>query len=293
MNDSWPLWATLRAEQIPLLPVDQQGPWSYREAVCRVGRDGPHPTQPPYCFHCQLHIKEIRAKVKQDKPWRLRDQGLCVACGQPAELLPTTMNYRVACMQAEIRNSTVARLSTRRHCQQCPTNNATTCKGSFCRGIKPRPRVRRPNCCPDTKSGKRRHCSICCAAGKDRKPKPTRQSQGAKAGAASGAARRQQQHQRRREVTPLNRAGLTVEQIAQQLAVSPTTIRKDIAALRERTKQANAAWAQKTAERRDTIRRLTDQGLSPAQIAPQIGLTEKTVLMHLKSLDTTDGASHA
>ena len=288
VNNTWPQWATLRAEQVTQLPADQRGPWAYGNSPCRVAKDGQHQPEPPYFFHCKKHLEEIQQKTKQTTPWASRDQGLYTGCGQPTEHLPKTMNHRVACVRAESTNSTVARLNTRKYCQKCSTKNGSLCRGATCRsrGQKQRNVVQGPNCCPTTRSGHRRHCSVCCSDGRQRQLDRENRTLGTKAGSRSGIARRKKRDQRRREVRKLRKAGMNMQQIARQLNVSPVTIERDITAIRAMTQATDQARAEKTARRRETVSRLREQGLTTRQIAQQVGLTEPTVRKYLTPLET-------
>ena len=288
MNNKWPQWAVLRAEQVAELPPGQRGPWEYGNSSCRITKEGQHPAEAPYFFHCGRHLVEVRQATKQTTPWPSRDQGLCTGCGQPAEHLPKTMNHRVACVRAESTNSTIARLNTMKYCQQCSAKNGNICRGTTCRSRDPEQRniVQGPNCCPTTRTGHRRHCTACCSDGKQRQRDRENHTLGTKAGSRSGIARRKKRDHRRREVRKLQRAGINKQQIARQLNVSPVTIERDITAIGAMTQAADHARAERTAQRRETVSRLSEQGLTTQQIAQQMGLTGPTVQKYLAPRET-------
>ena len=277
----------LRAEQVAKLPPDERGPWGYGNSPCRIAREGQHATEHPYFFHCQQHLHEVRQKIKQTTPWSARDQGLCTSCGKPSELLPTTMNHRVACVQAESTNSTVARLNTRKFCQHCSAKNGSLCRGRSCRGKEQKNVVQRPNCCPTTRSGKRRHCSVCCLDGQQRKlQREKKQTPDDKASAAADASRQQRPNHQKKQVTQLRKSGMNTRQIADKLNVSQCTIENDIAELRAMTRPAIEARKHRLTQRRETILYLSDEGLAPSQIAQKLELSEQTVQKYLKSGET-------
>ena len=285
MNNTWPQWATLRAEQVTQLPADQRGPWAYGNSPCRVAKDGQHQPEPPYFFHCQKHLEEIRQKTKQTKLWPSRDQGLCTSCGKPAEHLPKTMNHRVACVRAESTNSTVARLNTRKYCQKCSTKNGSLCRGATCRSRDQKQRniVQGPNCCPTTRTGTRRHCSVCCLDARQRKLERENQTPDEEADTDSGASLQQTPNQRKKQVTQLRKAGMNSRQIADKLNVSQSTIDDDIAALRAMTRPAIEAKTRRLLQRHETILYLSSQGLAPREIAQKLEIAETTVQKYLQS----------
>ena len=281
MNNTWPKWAVLRAEQVAKLPPDERGPWGYGYSPCRISNEGKHQTEFPFFFHCRKHLEDTRQKNKQTTPWPTRDQGICVGCGNPAELRPTTMNHRVACLQAECTNNTVARINTKSYCQQCSAKNGTLCNGRTCRGQQHRNRVQGPGCCPNTQTGTRRHCSVCCSATRQRKLDRQNRTLGNKAGTNSGTARRRKRDTRRSQTAALRRAGINNQQIADKLNVSLHTVERDIAGLKAMTRSAIDAKAQKTLQRWETISQLSKQGLTTKEIAQLVSVTEQTVRRNL------------
>ena len=134
MTQPWPPWATLRAEEVrTTLPPEQWGPWNNR-GPCLLSNNTtgsnqmpPHPTEVPHFFYCQAHLQAIRERNTTVRPWPARDKGRCTSCGAPAARRPVTMADPVACVQAERTNSTVARLSTKRHCDRCNPNRRRLC----------------------------------------------------------------------------------------------------------------------------------------------------------------------
>ena len=285
MSNAWPQWATLRAEQVTELPPDQQGPWAYGSAPCLISKGGEHQTEPPYFFHCTQHLEEVRQRFTQTTPWPTRDQGFCTGCGRPAVRRPITMNHRVACLQAERTNNTVARLNTRAYCETCATKNGTLCRGTECRRSERKNTVQGSGCCPVTTSGYRRHCSVCCTAAQQRKLQRENRSLGNKAGTNSGIARRRTRDERRRQVAQLRREGLSTQQIADQLSAPRRTVERDISVLQNMTRAAANARIQRLAERKETISQLRDQGLTPHEIAEQTSITVKTVRGYLEQKD--------
>ena len=129
----------LRAEEVrEKLPPEQWGPWTNR-GPCLVSNNTtdssqmqPHPTEAPHFFHCKAHLQAIRERNPTVRPWPARDKGRCTSCGAPAARRPVTMADPVACVQAERTNSTVARLSAKRHCDRCNPNRRRLCRGRMC-----------------------------------------------------------------------------------------------------------------------------------------------------------------
>ena len=153
MTKPWPEWAMLRAEEVrEKLPPEQWGPWTNR-GQCVVSNTitgssnqmAPHPTEEPYFFHCKAHLQAIRERNPTVRPWPARDKGRCTSCGAPAARRPVTMADPVACVQAERTNSTVARLSAKRHCDRCNPNRRPLCRGRICRETGQKRRVQRPD----------------------------------------------------------------------------------------------------------------------------------------------------
>lgn len=229
----WPPWATTLADDVrQLLPADQRGPWrdnlNCRQLSLLPGLvpAGTHPAEPPHFFHCRAHLEAIRRTHGTTRPWAKRDQGLCVACGEPAERKPVTMAAPVACVRAERDGATVARLMTYGYCWGCnPRNpdNLPLCRGRVCRESGRERRVQRRGCCGITRKGRRRHCADCCAAAAANlsaqvMPPATRE--------AGAAAKRKGGDERRERIRDLRRGGLDNKIIADRLGVHVRTVQR-------------------------------------------------------------------
>lgn len=292
MNQPWPKWAILRSEQIrQLLPTDEWGPWARADRICILSNTGTpsndhsaHDADNPYFFHCEPHLQAVRKRSKTVRPDPLRDEGRCKACGEPAERRSIFKAPPVMCVQAERSNSTVARLSTKAYCTTCNPSNRPFCTSRQCRATGNKRRVQLAGCCSFTRSGSHVHCAQCCSAHRAKLRERKNQTPASFASQAGLKVRYQQLRQRRFTVAKLTRKGLTAEQIAERLGVSAVTINRDRRALREMTKAANDAAAQRAAETRRRVAELSDQGHSPAEIARQIGRTPSTVRHHLREL---------
>ena len=283
MTTAWPLWATLRAEEVAQLSPDDRGPWEndHRCQVRDVDTNETHPAGPPYFFHCQRHLDQIRNRRDIVVPQTDRDGGNCIACSKPCPRHPVTMAARVACVQAEQTNSTYARFSTRKYCQRCEERNHTRCRGTDCRNTGTDNRVKEAGCCPLTQSGWRRHCEACCEARRQHFLDKHNLTQAQKAAAAAIVARRKMARERQLKIPALRRRGLTTEQMAAELAVSQATITRDLKKVREGTRAANEVHRARIAERADTIKSMYAQGMDRHQIAERMGLTPKTVATHI------------
>ena len=135
IDTAWPLWATTVPDEIRrLLLPEQWGPWggTFRcinsNFHATEGALVSHYAEPPHFFYCEAHLAAVRKSRGTTKPWAARDQGLCISCRKPAERKkPVPMQFRVACVEAERTNATVARLMTNGYCQSCnpriPTNS--------------------------------------------------------------------------------------------------------------------------------------------------------------------------
>ena len=126
IDTAWPLWATTVPDEIRrLLLPEQWGPWggTFRcinsNANATEGALVSHYAEPPHFFYCEAHLAAVRKSRGTTKPWAARDQGLCISCRKPAERKkPVPMQFRVACVEAERTNATVARLMTEGYCQK-------------------------------------------------------------------------------------------------------------------------------------------------------------------------------
>ena len=294
MSTTWPRWATLRAEAVRAeLTPDQRGPW--RENLnCRqstpvpgVAPAEPHPAEPPYFFHCAAHIDAIRRVHGTAKPLLARDQGLCISCRKPAVKRPITMGAAVACVKAEQSNSTVARLSTTRYCEDCKPARRPPCGGRTCRRTANPNRTQPAGCCSVTESGKRLHCARCCATNQDRKLQRDKSAKASRMGLASGIARRNSSDERKEKVRQMQRAGMKPAAMAQQLGVSMTTVRNHLREIRSPTEAARKANVEASNQRRQTIARMHAAGATPEDIAAQVEVTTATVKSHLRALRGT------
>ena len=233
MSTRMPAWATMRAEDVRrLLPREEWGPWARASGQC-VASDpiedtvptGFHPTEEPFFFHCAAHMEGCRRVRKPPKPWAARDQGLCILCGEPAELGSLTTNI-VACVEAERRGTTAAWILNSRHCAKCNPNNPDNfprCRGRACRETGRERRVQRGGCCGITRTGQRRHCAECCAAARANlsarvMPPVTRE--------AAAAARRTKGTARREQIRDLRRDVLANKAIADQLRINVRTVQR-------------------------------------------------------------------
>ena len=167
VDPAWPLWMTVRADEVRTLPQKEWGPWAEgRECVRGFPGQG-HSVEHPHFFHCRKHMAELRLLYSPPPPHKNRDLGLCYRCKGPSEpdrkvvLLPT-----VACAEAEKRGTTVARISTRKFCAACDPYSKPFCRGRECNKAAKLGRRRRriePNCLCQP-SRKVRHCLVCCKA---------------------------------------------------------------------------------------------------------------------------------
>ena len=287
-DDQWPTWATLRPEEIrATLPREEWGPWASNQLCIQDhrGPDGKQQAQTaeaPYFFHCRRHLEEIRQHTRTIKPWPSRDQGLCTTCGRPAKRLPLTMVDPVACAEAERTNSTVARIRTARHCQECKPGQRPYCRGQTCRqkGNKPK-QVLLPGCCSTTSSGRRKHCRRCCKAIRQNQLERTNTTQGEKAGTASATARRRRRDERRREIATLSKEGHTTAEIATQIGATTRSVTGHLAALRQMTQSARAASSAKYTARLEAMKSMRATGKSHAEIAVALGVTYATIRRNL------------
>ena len=286
MTTTWPLWATLRAEELAQISPADRGPWEndHRCQVRDVDTNETHPADPPYFFHCQRHLQRIRTRQTFVVPEKNRDQGRCIACGKPSPSHPLTMAARVACVEAERSNSTYARISTRKYCQRCEKRNHTKCRGRKCRNAAADNRVKEAGCCPLTQSGWRRHCEACCDAHRQHFLDKHNLTQAQKAAAAAIAARRKVARERQLKIPELRRRGLTTAQMAAELAVTQGTITRDLRKNREMTRPAQRIHLARAAERADSIRNMYAQGMDRNQIAEQTGVTRRTVDIHINRI---------
>ena len=238
MTKPWPEWAMLRAEEVrEKLPPEQWGPWTNR-GQCVVSNTitgssnqmPPHPTEEPYFFHCKAHLRAIRERNPTVRPWPARDKGRCTSCGAPAARRPITMADPVACVQAERTNSTVARLSAKRHCDRCNPNRRRLCRGRICRETGQKRRVQPAGCCNITKTSQRRHCAECCAAAA---ANLSAQVMPPTTIAAGTAARRALWNERRARIRGLHCEGLDNRAIAHGLGVSVRTVQRALKAAKD------------------------------------------------------------
>ena len=222
----WEPWATTLADEIrQLIPPEQRGPW--REARCIMynplvteGDLAFHDSEAPHFFYCKAQLANVRNRRGATKPWAARDQGLCIRCHEPAERTPVTMSAPVACVEAERRNTTVARLLTKRHCRGCnPGNpeNLPLCRGRVCRETGQPRRTQPKGCCGITRNSRRRHCAECCAIAAANlsaqvMPIATR--------TAGAAARKKSGDERRERIRSLHRKGTDSRDIVDIMGVS-------------------------------------------------------------------------
>ena len=229
----WSPWATTLADDVSqLLPLDQRGPWqdnlacSQSSSVHDLAPAGSHPAEPPHFFYCRAHLEAIRRTHGTTRPWPARDQGRCVACGEPAERKPVIIVAPVACVVAERAGTTVARLMTYSRCRSCnprSPDNLPWCRGRVCRETGRERRVQRRGCCGITRTGRRRHCADCCAAAAANlsaqvMPPATRE--------AGAAAKRRGGDERRERIRDLRRGGLDNKAIADRLGVHVRTVQR-------------------------------------------------------------------
>ena len=287
MNPPWPKWTTLRAEDVTALPPEERGGWE-SDRTCQIrepGKKETHPAKAPYFFHCLKHLQQARGLRIQVQPRDRRDRGECAMCGKEADRLPVTMTDRVACVEAERTNSTVARLSSRRFCTRCENMRGAVCEGRVCQEAGTQNKILRAGCCAVTKNGERRHCQTCCSARKRGLLERQNRTLGNKAGTLSGKARQKTRRERRSRVAELRRNGLSQNQIATELKVSESTIKVDLKRLREMTQAAKAAFHRKWLDRRTKVGELAQAGLDDKAIAEAVGITTETVQKHLESLN--------
>ena len=120
----WPDWATTAPENVNDLVVDDRGPWVNISGLCRYKgypeENVEHPAELPNTFYCRRHMEIIRTSTTAAKRRRSRDLGLCEKCGEPSRLMPRARTDREElCIQAEMRNLTVAGLCSTRRCRDC------------------------------------------------------------------------------------------------------------------------------------------------------------------------------
>ena len=238
MTKPWPEWAMLRAEEVrEKLPPEQWGPWT-NGGQCVVSNTitgssnqmAPHPTEEPYFFHCKAHLQAIRERNPTVRPWPPRDRGRCTSCGAPAARRPVTMADPVACVQAERTNSTVARLSAKRHCDRCNPNRRRLCRGRMCQRATGKHWVQSAGCCNITKTSQRRHCAKCCAAAA---ANLSAQVMPPTTIAAGTAARRKSSDERSERILGLHCEGLDNRAIAHGLGVSVRTVQRALKAAKD------------------------------------------------------------
>ena len=170
MTATWPKWATVRADAVrTVLPPDEWGPWA-NGGSCSRGipgvfgfEDSQHPSEPPYFFHCRSCIVGVQKGGVVPKPHPRRDLGLCVRCGEPAELDRNVVRGDpVACQIAESRGITVARLSTRKWCETCDPYSRPWCGSRSCTTSR-KHRAEPTGCCYKTRVGNLGpHCEEAC-----------------------------------------------------------------------------------------------------------------------------------
>lgn len=288
MNQAWPRWATLRAEEVrEKLPPEEWGPWAANrsctqsDALDGTAAPGLHPAEEPYFFHCRAHLTAIRRSRRTRQPHPYRDHGLCAKCGQPAEPTRTTMVPTVACVEAERRNTTVARLSTKQYCASCTPQAAPLCPGRTCSSGKAPKRVLPAGCCAMTASGKSRHCARCCEAAKSNRR--TNPQPGPSTSPASKENRQKRIH-RRRQAVALRRQGMDVQQIARSLGITARTIKEYLDEADDMARRAREVRYQNDALRRQRIAELHQQAKTPEEIAPLVGLTVRTIQRNIAAL---------
>lgn len=291
---AWPLWATTRAHEIrEKIPPGERGPWENFGGLCTsrsplpgTGTFGSHSAEEPWFFHCRAHKETSRRNHRMDQPWHARDHGLCTSCGAPAERTnPMTMGR--ACVEAEREHTTVARLLTKRHCAECAQNRIQLCQGRTCQESgNPLP-VQRAGCCHITRRGKTRHCTRCCEAASASRSNQADPERMRNIGLAQGRARRERREQRLQKVAELLRTTNDVEKIAAETGAAPSTIIRDIRAIRSRPdplQAANNARLQKARRRWEDWLALFDDGWSIDQIAEVDNVTPTTVSRRLHEL---------
>ena len=138
---TWPKWTTVRAEQARTALVDEDdwGSWVEGGECCRGipgvfgAKESGHAADPPFFFHCLSCIAVVHRGIKIPSPNHARDHGLCLKCGQPAELDRNALRVpAAAAQQAEARGITVARLSTRKFCASCDPYSRPYCRARLC-----------------------------------------------------------------------------------------------------------------------------------------------------------------
>ena len=133
----------------------------------------------------------------------------------------------VACVQAERTNSTVARLSAKRHCDRCNPNRRRLCRSRLCQRATRKRRVQSAGCCNITKTSQRRHCAECCAAAA---ANLSAQVMPPTTIAAGTAARRKSSDERSERIRGLHCEGLDNRAIAHGLGVSVRTVQRALKA---------------------------------------------------------------
>lgn len=164
MTTAWPKWATVRAEEVrTVLSPKERGPWT-EEGACSRGippvfglPDTQHDAEPPYFYHCRSCLKGVQ-KGGVLAPHPARDKGLCIQCGEPAELdRRVVRGDRSAAQQAESQGLTVARLSTRQWCRNCDPHRRPWCNSRLCKNSKKHRALPAGYC-----RHSRLHCSLAC-----------------------------------------------------------------------------------------------------------------------------------
>ena len=234
IDTAWPLWATTAPDEIRrLLLPEQWGPWRgtfpciNSNANATEGALVSHYAEPPHFFYCEAHLAAVRKSRGTTKPWAARDQGLCISCRKPAERKkPVPMQFRVACVEAERTNATVARLMTNGYCQSCNPRNPDKlplCRGRVCRENGQQRRIQRAGCCNISGTSRRRHCAECCAAAA---ANLSAQVMPSSTSAAGAAARRKSGDERREQIRDLRCEGLDNRAIADRLGVHVRTVQR-------------------------------------------------------------------
>ena len=288
MNTESPAWATLRSTQVrDKLPHDQRGPWLERQncAFSIPGHDETmHKAEPPYFWYCTEHIKVVRRTHPQETTSTFRDQGLCVSCGEPAELRPEKKQDRVAAALAESTNSTIARVRTKGHCVNCNPRIQPICQGETCRKAGQQFKVLTTKCCLITRKIADRHCEMCCTENREALRAQNRSANGRKGGLASGASAKRRKKERRRKVSKLTQSKMNATDIAQQLKVSYSTINSDLRAINEQTRAARETNKRTWRTRQLAMQELQNQGLTEHEIAKRMGCNVRTVRDNLKAM---------
>ena len=287
----WPKWATVKAEEARLLAPEERGPWQ-DNGTCdfRTTREEkPHAPDGPYLFYCVQHMAEVREKNTQVKPNPRRDQGLCRRCGNPAKLKPRNMAETVAALEAERTGNTIARMRTSEFCGRCQESIGTWCRGEICRAAGDRRRVRRTGCCPDTRTGKQRHCLLCCDAGKDKLRGRGKRARPNKAGTALGKTHTGQLTGNRAKAGRISRAGASVPEIALALKTSKETVRIYMQELEQVTAARSETLRKRGLEQRETIAKMLRRCARTDIIAKRTGLAEKTVEKYISEIQKEAG----